>query len=97
MVFILFNFTITKNFIFCYLEITLVLGHFPDGLFPDGQFPEGHFLERAIPRKGISPTDSSPNEISPNGHLLERTFPRIKFFFIYLNLYLPLVYKRSQS
>ena len=34
-----------------------------------GQFPNG-----------ISPTDSSPNDISPKGH-----------FFIYLNVYLPLV------
>ena len=78
-----------------------VLGQFPDGLFPneqfpedifpmdsspDGQFPGGQFLERTVPRLIFPRTD-----ISPNGH-----FPE-SHFFIYLNLYLPLVHKSSRT
>ena len=74
-----------------FLRRTVPWWYFLDEHFPNEQFPEGLFPERIIPRTGILPTDSFPNDIS------RTNFSPNHIFFIYLNLYLPLVYKSCLS
>ena len=72
----------------------------PPGISPKDFSPNDisrkRFPQQTVPRTGNSPKVHFPDGKFPEWHFPERAFPRITFF-IYLNFYLPLVYKSSRS